>query len=48
MNWNKKGIEMQQIILIVLALFLLFFFLAWYGALGKDLGGLFNKLADWF
>lgn len=48
MRWGKKGIEMEQLILIVLALVLLFFILAWSGALGKDLGDLFNKLVDWF
>lgn len=47
-RWGKKGLEMEQLILIVLALVLLFFILAWSGALGKDLGDLFNKLVDWF
>lgn len=45
---GKKGIEMEQLILIVLALVLLFFILAWSGTLGKELGDLFNKLVDWF
>ncbi|MDO8656071.1 MAG: hypothetical protein Q7K45_02430 [Nanoarchaeota archaeon] len=47
MRWNKKGIEMEQLILIVLALVLLFFILAWSGALGKDIGDLYNKFLDW-
>lgn len=48
MKWNKKGFEMEQLILIVLALVLLFFILAWSGALGKDIGDLYTKFLDWF
>ena len=44
---EKKGMEMWQLVLMILALLLLFFMLIWVGVLGKDLSGLFEKLGDW-
>ena len=45
---NKKGMEMWQLLLILMAVILLLFFVAWYSALGKDLADLFGKLGDLF
>ena len=41
---GKKGMEMWQLILMILALVLLLFVIAWYGGLGGELSGLFDKL----
>ena len=45
---GKKGMEMWQLLLILMAVILLLFFVAWYSALGNDLGDLFGKLGDLF
>ncbi len=45
---DKKGITMEQLILIFLALLLLFFLLAWAGALGDDLSTLLKNLLEFF
>ena len=39
---------MWQLLMILLAVILLLFFVAWYGALGSDLGDLFGKLGELF
>jgi len=41
---NKKGMEMWQLVLLVLSLILLLFVIAWYGGLRNELSGLFDKL----
>jgi hypothetical protein len=43
---GKKGMEMWQLVLIILVLILLLAVLAWYGVLGGELKGLFGKLGD--
>jgi len=43
---NKKGMEMWQLVLMILAILLLLFMIVWYGALNNDLGDLFGKLGD--
>lgn len=45
---NKRGMEMWQLILLILAVVLLLFMLIWYGALGKELEDLFQKIGDLF
>jgi hypothetical protein len=45
---GKKGMEMWQLILIILAVLLLLSFLVWYGVLGKQLEELFQKIGDFF
>jgi len=40
---GKKGMEMWQLVLIILALLLLLAVLAWYGSLNKELGALLDK-----
>ncbi|MBS3169306.1 hypothetical protein J4210_02375 [Candidatus Woesearchaeota archaeon] len=40
---GKKGMEMWQLVLLILALILLVFLIAWYGGLNKELGGLLEK-----
>ncbi|MEK6951150.1 MAG: hypothetical protein AABX13_05500 [Nanoarchaeota archaeon] len=43
---GKKGMEMWQLVFLILAIILLLFFLAWYGLLGKDLASLLDKLGE--
>ena len=45
---GKNGMEMWQLILIILAVILLLFMMVWYGSLRNDLGGLFDKMGDLF
>ncbi len=45
---NKRGMEMWQLVLIILALLLLFFVLGWYAGLGETLTGLFDKMGALF
>ena len=45
---NRRGMEMWQLLLILLAVILLLFFVAWYSALGSDLTNLFGKLGELF
>ena len=45
---EKKGMEMWQLVLMILAILLLLFMIVWYGALNNDLGDLFGKLGDLF
>lgn len=40
---GKKGMEMWQLVLLILALVLLVFLIAWYGGLNKELGSLLEK-----
>lgn len=40
---GKKGMEMWQLVLIILALLLLLAVLAWYSGLNKELGALLDK-----
>ncbi|MBI2102861.1 hypothetical protein HYT55_03410 [Candidatus Woesearchaeota archaeon] len=41
---GKKGMEMWQLVLMILALILLVFVIAWYGGLNKEISGLLGKL----
>ncbi len=41
---GKKGMEIWQLILLILVLVLLIFVLIWFGALNKNLGGLLGNL----
>ena len=41
---GKKGMEMWQLALLILALILLVFVIAWYGGLNKEISGLLGKL----
>ncbi|HLD72095.1 MAG TPA: hypothetical protein VJA23_00770 [Candidatus Nanoarchaeia archaeon] len=43
---NKKGMEMWEIIGLILAVAFLLFLIVWYGLLDNDLGGLLTKLGD--
>jgi len=43
---NKKGMEMWQLVLIILALILLLAVLVWYGVLGGHVEKLLGKLGD--
>ena len=45
---NKKGMEMWQLVLIILAIVFLLFMLAWYGGLDQKISGLLNKFLDLF
>jgi hypothetical protein len=45
---NKKGMEMWQIVFLILAVLLLIFLIIWYGVLGTQLGDLFEKLGEVF
>ncbi len=45
---GKKGMEMWQLVLMILALVLLVFILAWYAGLGTELKGLSEKLTEMF
>ncbi len=47
-SWDSKGMEMWQLVLIVLALLLFFAMLIWFGALNKDLGGLLDAFGNLF
>lgn len=48
MRWNKKGMEMWQLVMMILAILLLVFMGMWYSGLGDKLGDLLNRLGDWF
>lgn len=45
---NRRGMEMWQLVLMILALVLLFFIIIWYTGLSQGLEGLFKKLGDLF
>ena len=45
---GSRGMEMWQIVLIVLALFLLFFMLIWSGALGEKMSSLLGGFGEMF
>jgi hypothetical protein len=45
---NKRGMEMWQLLLILMAVILLLFFIAWFSILGPELSDLFGKLGDLF
>jgi len=44
---GKKGMEMWQLVLMILAIILLVFIVAWYSGLNQSLGSLFGRLGDW-
>ncbi len=41
---GKKGMEMWQLILMILVIILLFVVIAWYAGLNEGVGGLLNRL----
>ena len=43
---GKKGMEMWQLVMIILALLLLFFIIAWYAGLNTEVGKLLDKLSN--
>ena len=45
---GKKGMEMWQLILILLAILLLIFVLGWYSGLNTQLGGLLDRVGSYF
>jgi len=48
MNWGKQGMEMWQLVIIILAILLLLFILAWYSSLGSELQSLLERMGDFF
>ncbi len=45
---GKKGMEMWQLVIIILAVIFLLFMLAWYFFLDQDLNGLTNTFTELF
>jgi len=45
---GKKGMEMWQLVIIVLAIIFFLVMFIWYGVLGENLGDLFSKMRDLF
>ena len=43
---GKKGMEMWQLVLLILALILLLAVIVWYGFLGGEIDKLLGKLGD--
>ena len=43
---NKKGMEVWQLVMMILALILLIFLVAWYAGLNEGMSSLFKKLGD--
>lgn len=43
---DKKGMEMWQLLLILLSVILLLFFIVWYSSLGSDIGDLLGTLGE--
>ncbi len=48
MNWGKQGMEMWQLVMIILAVLLLLFILVWYGSLGSELQSLLERMGGFF
>lgn len=44
----RKGMEMWQLVLLVLAIILLLFMIVWFGVLGGSLERLFGKVGELF
>lgn len=40
---NRKGMEMWQLVMIILAVLFLLFIIAWYGGLNEQLKALLDK-----
>ncbi len=45
---GKKGMEMWQLVLLILAIILFLFLLIWYGALGSEINILLDKWGELF
>jgi len=43
---GKKGMEMWQLVLMILAILLLLFVVAWYSGLNMGIESMFNKLGS--
>ncbi len=43
---NKKGMEMWQLVMMILAVLFFLFVLVWYGLLDKELSTLFDKFGS--
>ena len=46
MRFGKKGMEMWQLVLLILVLILLLAVIVWFGFLGGEIGSLLGKLGD--
>ena len=45
---GKKGYETWELVVMILAIALLLFVIAWFVLLNQDLGELFGKVGEWF
>ncbi len=45
---NKKGMEMWEIVLIIIALVLMLVLIVWYGFLKGSADNILSKVAEWF
>ncbi|GEM_PF-6894031 len=43
---NKKGMEVWEVVGLIIVVAFLIFIAVWYGVLDNDLGGLLAKLGD--
>jgi len=43
---DKKGMEVWELVIIILAVVLLVFVIAWYGGLGTKMADLIKKISD--
>ncbi|MBI4983363.1 hypothetical protein HZC32_01860 [Candidatus Woesearchaeota archaeon] len=46
MRLGKKGMEMWQLVLIILAMLLLFFIIVWYSGLNEEVKNLLARMSD--
>ena len=46
MTWGKKGMEMWELVFIILALILLVFVVIWYAGLNGVIADLLKKFGD--
>lgn len=45
---GKKGMEMWQLVILILAILFLLAMVSWYAILNKDLGGLLESFSNLF
>ena len=43
---NKKGMEMWQLVIMIIAVLFFLFVLVWYGLLNNELSTLFSKFGE--
>lgn len=46
MRLGKRGMEMWQLVMLILVLIFLFAVIVWYGFLGGEISGLLSKLGE--